>query len=526
MSNNSSIGEEWALRFASLMGEKQAEDRTIHDDLVELLTPEEMGEADRRTIAAGTRSQLLMERAGEAVATHAARMVGMASRIAVLCGPGNNGGDGFVAARLLAAGGHRVSAHLLGKREQLKGDASLAARSWAGPVEIAGRNMPEGVDLIIDAIFGAGLDRPIEGEAGSVIDGANETGVPILAVDLPSGIDGATGAILGRTIIAKETVTFFRRKPGHLLMPGRLICGPVHVADIGVDPACLLAIKPKTAHNLPALWHADFPHPRIDGHKYDRGHAVVVSGHAIHTGAARLSARGALRIGAGLVSVASPPDALAANAAHLTAIMLREMEGGAGLADILADRRLNAVVLGPGLGVGEEAEELVRAALASSAAAVLDADAITSFAGAADPLFALIRGRRPPVVMTPHDGEFARLFPDLADHPSKLERARSAANRSGAVVILKGPDTVVASPDGRASIADNGPADLATAGSGDVLAGMVGGLLAQRMPAYEAASAAVWLHGAAGRKAGRGLISEDLPEALPAVFADLAQYAR
>jgi hydroxyethylthiazole kinase-like uncharacterized protein yjeF len=526
LNNNASIGEEWALRFASLMGERPAEDHTIRDDLVELLTPEEMGEADRRTIAAGTRSYLLMERAGEAVAAQAARMAPSGSRIAVLCGPGNNGGDGFVAARLLAAGGHRVSVHLLGRREQLKGDASLAARAWPGPVETAGRDIPDGVDLIIDGIFGAGLDRPIEGEAGSVIDGANETGVPILAIDLPSGIDGRTGAILGRTIIAKETVTFFRRKPGHLLMPGRIICGPVHVVDIGIDPSCLLAIKPKTAHNLPALWHSDLPHPRIDGHKYDRGHAVVVSGHATHTGAARLSARGALRIGAGLVTVASPPDALAANAAHLTAIMLREMEGGEGLGDILADRRLNAVVLGPGLGVGEEAEELVRAALASGAAAVLDADAITSYAGEADPLFALIRSRKPPVVMTPHDGEFARLFPDLAEHPSKLDRARDAAIRAGAVIVLKGPDTVVAAPDGRASVADNGPADLATAGSGDVLAGMIGGLLAQRMPAFEAASAAVWLHGAAGRKAGRGLISEDLPEALPAVLADLAVYAR
>jgi hydroxyethylthiazole kinase-like uncharacterized protein yjeF len=526
LTNNSSIGQEWALRFASLMGAEPAEDRTIRDDLVELLTPDEMAEADRRTIAAGTRSHLLMERAGEAVAVQATRITAGASRIVVLCGPGNNGGDGFVAARLLAQAGHRVSVHLLGRREQLKGDASLAARSWNGPVETATRVMPEGADLIIDAIFGAGLDRPIEGDAGGIIDGANETGVPILAVDLPSGIDGATGAILGRAIIAKETVTFFRRKPGHLLLPGRLICGPVNVVDIGMDPNCLRAIKPKTSHNLPALWHGSFPHPRIDGHKYDRGHAVVVSGHAIHTGAARLSARGALRSGAGLVTVASPPDSLMTNAAHLTAIMLREMEGAAGLDDILSDRRLNAVVLGPALGVGEETAELVGAALASNAAAVLDADALTTYAEDAELLLTQIRDRGAPVVLTPHDGEFARLFPELADHPSKLERARSAAARSGAVVVLKGPDTVVAAPDGRASVADNGPPDLATAGAGDVLAGMIGGLLAQRMPAFEAASAGVWLHGAAGRKAGPGLISEDLPEALPSVLSDLAAYAR
>jgi hydroxyethylthiazole kinase-like uncharacterized protein yjeF len=524
VTNYSSLGDEWAARFASLLGDRSAPISPGRAEPVELLTPAEMADADRRAIAAGVRSSLLMERAGEAVAAAAMRLVPSGSRVAVLCGPGNNGGDGFVAARLLAAAGYRVSLYLHGVREQLKGDASLVARAWSGPVERPRRDFAHGADLIIDALFGAGLDRPIAGEPATLIDGANESGLPILAVDLPSGIDGRTGAILGRAMLALETVTFFRRKPGHLLLPGRLVAGPVTVVDIGNDPASLLAIKPKAFHNLPPLWRGDFPQPRIDGHKYDRGHAVAVSGPASRTGAARLAARAALRVGAGLVTVATPPDALGINAAHLTAIMLLEMDGPAGLAEILADRRRNTVVLGPALGVGEQAIALVEAALESVAAVVLDADAMTSFAGNGDRLFATVRSRRAPTVLTPHEGEFARLFPDLVGLPSKLDRAREAAAQSGAVVILKGPDTVVASPDGRAAISDNASPDLATAGSGDVLAGLVSGLLAQGMPVFEAAAAAVWLHGEAGKAVGRGLIAEDLPEAMPRVFSELAAY--
>ncbi|HET7717991.1 MAG TPA: NAD(P)H-hydrate dehydratase [Bauldia sp.] len=485
-----------------------------------------MGEADRRAIASGIRSSLLMERAGEAVAAVAGRMAAAGSRIAVLAGPGNNGGDGFVAARLLQAAGYRVTVFLVGERNSLKGDASLMARQWTGPVEAPHRDFGRGVDLIIDALFGAGLDRPVEGQAAEAIDGANESGVPILAVDLPSGIDGRSGLILGRAVFARETITFFRRKPGHLLFPGRLLAGTVTLADIGIDPSCLRAIRPNTFHNRPKLWVGDYPRPRLDGHKYDRGHALVVSGPLTSTGAARLAARGALRAGAGLVTVASPADAIVANAAHLTAIMLKRFYEAEGLAEILSDRRKNAVVLGPGLGVGEATAALVGTTLQSSAAVVVDADGITSFADNPEALFDLVRSRQAPVVLTPHDGEFAKIFPDLAELPSKLDRARQAAERSGAVVILKGGDTVVAAPDGIATISNNAPAYLATAGSGDVLAGIIGGLLAQGMQAFEAATAAVWLHGAAASRVGPGLISEDIPEALPGVLRELLEPAQ
>ncbi|MDB5518010.1 MAG: carbohydrate kinase, YjeF related protein, partial [Tardiphaga sp.] len=318
---------------------------------------------------------------------------------------------------------------------------------------------------------------------------------------------------------------FFRRKPAHLLLPGRAHCGRVRVADIGIDAAVLNEIRPATFENDPELWRGSFPVPRIDGHKYARGHAVVVSGDMASTGAARLAGRGALRAGAGLTTLASPRDALAINAAALTAVMVRAIDSAAEFAELMADRRLNACVIGPGAGLGQRTRDFVLAALLAKCALVLDADALTSFADAPDHLFeATKKNEFPQVVLTPHEGEFPRLFSDMSNkHPlrSKLERVRIAAERSGAVVLLKGPDTVVASPDGRAAVAANAPPWLATAGSGDVLAGMIGGLLAQSVPAFEAACIGVWMHGEAGSEAGPGLIAEDLPEVLPAVFRRL-----
>ncbi len=490
---------------------------------LELLTTEEMGRADRLAVAAGVESLALMENAGRAVALEAGQMLARGARVSVICGPGNNGGDGFVAARYLQESGFDVAVALLGPRDALKGDAAAVARRWTGRVDPLAFASCEGAQLIIDALFGAGLARPLEGTAATTVEAINRSGAPVLAVDVPSGLDGSTGETAGPVVQATRTVTFFRRKPGHLLMPGRILCGDVRVAAIGIPDTVLDEIHPLTWANDAPLWQPFLPHPSPLGHKYDRGHALVVSGPMEHTGAARMAARGALRIGAGLVTVASPLDALYVNAAHLTAIMLLPMQGADGLSVILADTRKNAVLLGPALGVGEETCTLVEAALASGAATVLDADALTSFAEDASALArAIIETPDRPVVMTPHEGEFHRLFPDLAEG-SKLARAREAAAHMGAVVVLKGPDTVIASPDGRAAINEDAPAWLATAGAGDVLGGFVVGLLAQGMPAFEAACAAVWLHGATADSFGPGLIAEDLPERLPEVLRRLAR---
>jgi ADP-dependent NAD(P)H-hydrate dehydratase / NAD(P)H-hydrate epimerase len=488
--------------------------------MLELLTSEEMAEADRLTITGGTPGMTLMQAAGRAVADAVcARLQGRP--VLVIAGPGNNGGDGFVAGRILREWGHAVRIVLVGDRAKLKGDAAAAAKLWDEAIEPASPEKITTPALIVDALFGAGLDREVTGLPRAMIKAMNAADGPVIAVDLPSGINATTGAVMGAAVRATHTVTFFRRKPGHLLLPGRLHCGTVAVADIGIPAAVLDHVRPLAFANEPPLWAKGFPVPKPDGHKYARGHAVVVSGGASTTGAGRLAARGALRAGAGLVTIASPRDAVAVNAAASLAVMVRPVEGDKELTEFLADSRRNAVVLGPGGGVGKATRRQVLAALKSEAAAVLDADALTSFADEPDVLFTAIRRGQRAVTLTPHEGEFSRLFKIISDDPqlrSKLERARKAAALSGAIVLLKGPDTVLAAPDGRASIAANAPAYLATAGAGDVLAGMIAGLLAQHMPPFEAASAAVWLHGEAAREFGPGLIAEDLPEALPAVY--------
>jgi hydroxyethylthiazole kinase-like uncharacterized protein yjeF len=503
--------------------------------MIELLSNAEMAQADRQTIAGGLAGIDLMERAGRAVADAVRVRHPAGSRIVVVAGPGNNGGDGFVAARLLAERGYRVQVLLVGEAARLKGDAALAAKKWAGPVvsaqpaglDSAGMGIDGTIHVVIDALFGAGLDRSVEGLPRAMIESMNAQPAPIVAVDLPSGINGTSGAVMGTAVKAGQTITFFRKKPGHLLLPGRLYCGAVSIADIGIPDSVLAQIAPQTFENIPALWRAHFPLPCEAGHKYDRGHAVVASGPSWSTGAARLAARGALRAGAGLVTIASPREALAVNAAANLAVMVRPVDGASELTKFLADRRLNAFAIGPGVGVGEATCELVLAALSGERAVVLDADAITSFSSHPQRLAeALLRRRGQATILTPHEGEFYRYFGALDERTkvgSKLERARLAAQITGAVVLLKGADTVVAAADGRAAIAANAPPYLATAGAGDVLTGMAAGLLAQGMPAFETASAAVWLHGEAAVAAGPGLISEDLPEMLPRVYRALLE---
>jgi hydroxyethylthiazole kinase-like uncharacterized protein yjeF len=443
----------------------------------------------------------------------------------VVAGPGNNGGDGFVAARLLAERHYSVKVLLVGEPQKLKGDAAEAAKKWNGQIVAAHPAELDGADIFIDALFGAGLDRPVGGLAHAMIEAMNAQAASIVAVDLPSGINGTSGAVMGAAVNAIHTVTFFRKKVGHLALPGRAHCGAISVAQIGIPDSVLVRIKPQTFENIPELWRDKFPVPRAQGHKYDRGHAAIVSGPMWSTGAARLGARGALRAGAGLVTIASPRDALAVNAAANLAVMVRPVDGAAQLREFLSDPRFNAVAIGPGIGVSEATCELVLTALAGDRGVVLDADAMTSFAEAPQRLATALKARGDrATILTPHEGEFSRYFHSLdarTEVGSKLERARCAARLTGATVLIKGADTVVAVPDGRASIAANAPAYLATAGAGDVLSGIITGLLAQHTPAFEAASAGVWLHGEAARAFGPGLISEDLPEMLPRVYRAL-----
>jgi ADP-dependent NAD(P)H-hydrate dehydratase / NAD(P)H-hydrate epimerase len=474
-----------------------------------ILTVAEMGAADRAAIQAGTPGLTLMERAGAAVA-EAIRARFAPCRTLVLAGPGNNGGDAYVVARLLKEAGYAVRIEALSAPRT--DDAKAAAQAWDGgttPLKGAFGD----AELVVVGLFGAGLDRPLTGEAARLARASARTPERVVAIDLPSGLSGDTGKPVGEDVFhAGLTVTFHRRKPGHVLQPGRDYCGEVVVADIGLGETGSSLFE-----NTPDLWGSKFPWPKVTAYKHSRGQLIVVSGEAWRTGAARLAARGGLRIGAGLVTVLSPPDALAVNAAHLEAVMLAPFETDQDLAD--AAEHADAAVIGPAAGVNDETLANVLALARTGAALVIDADGLTVFRDDPEELFNVLDRDD---VLTPHPGEFERVFPGLLKSaPSKVEAARAASRRAGAVVLIKGADTVIAAPDGRAAVNLNGAPWLATAGSGDALAGFIGGLLAQGMESFEAACAGVWIHAACGAAFGPGLIAEDLPGLAPKVLTDL-----
>ncbi|MBI1683091.1 NAD(P)H-hydrate dehydratase [Caulobacter hibisci] len=475
-----------------------------------IMSVTEMKAADAAAVAAGTPATTLMERAGQGAAD-AIRARWARRPVVIWCGPGDNGGDGYVIARHLRRRGWPVRVEALAPPASTS--CRWAAERWRSEVHALNPAVTP-ADLYIDALFGAGLSRPLEGAADDLARAAEGLSARIVAIDTPSGIHGDTGRpIDGRALAAALTVTFHRRKPAHVLAPGRAACGEVEVIDIGLTDVAAGTLF----ENDPSLWGARFPWPSTDAHKHARGRLLVVSGEAWSTGAARLSARAGLRIGAGVVTLLSPPGALAINAAHLEAVMLAPFETDAELAERAANAA--AAVIGPAAGLGEATARNLTALAGTGAALVVDADALTSFAHAPDQLFARLDRDD---VLTPHPGEFERLFPGLLKSaPERIAAARQAARQAGAIVLLKGPDTVIAAPDGRAAVNLNGAPWLATAGSGDVLAGFIAGLAAQGMDSFDAACAGAWIHAECGAAHGPGLIAEDLPGLAPAVLKRL-----
>lgn len=471
-----------------------------------IITPRHMWTAEKKVIEAGTDSFDLMERAGLAAAefVHQNWPLG---RIQILCGPGGNGGDGFIAAANLVERWRDVQVFCSVPVEALKGDAAKAAALWKEPILPLEAAIEHTTDITVDALYGTGFSRPLEGAA---LELAGRGGI-VASIDVPSGIDGLRAVALGACFNATATITFAALKPAHVLQPSAGACGRVAVADIGVP------IESSWIENHPSVWLDQMPNPGAAGHKHSRGHLKVLSGGLASTGAARLSARAGLRIGAGLVTVLSPPSALIVNASQLTAVMVNSV------ADVDSFRAeietAQGAVIGPGAGVTPETREKVLAALESDAAIVLDADALTVFEDDPSALFAKLRKTD---VLTPHIGEFRRLFGDLLDESeSKIDTVIEAAKQAGCIVLLKGPDTVISDAEGKVVVNNHAASWLATAGSGDVLAGFIAGLICQGMEPLLATAMATWVHGEASRRVGAGLISEDLEMQVPNILSAL-----
>ena len=487
----------------------------------ELLTVEEMYQADRLAIEGGVSGVALMAAAGKGIADHI-RETWPAGRGLVLCGPGNNGGDGYVVARLLKEAGWHIDLVSTGDPDRLKGDAAVMCARWDGPILSLQEARTDDVDLVVDAVFGAGFDRNLDSEISALLLRIKKAAIPVVAVDVPSGVNGDTGAVDANAIPAAMTVTFFRAKPGHFLYPGRGFCGQLHIVDIGIEEHYLETIDPQVHLNDPEIWRDELPMLQPQDHKYSRGHAGIVGGGISATGAARLAARAALRAGAGATTVVCPPAALITYAAALEAVMVTACADTEEFAAWIRNRRIGTILIGPGNGVTERTKAFTQIALESPANVIIDADAITVFQDTPDTLFSLIASKQEgQCLLTPHEAEFERLF---SLPGSKLERALGAAALSGATVLLKGADTVIATADGKAVINYNAPPYLATAGSGDVLGGLIAGLVSSGMPVFSAASAGCWIHGEAGRRIGAGLISEDIEREVPSILSNLYEF--
>ncbi len=479
----------------------------------DLLKTDEMYRADQMTIAAGTPGLNLMENAGTAIVREIEQRWPQRP-VVVLCGPGNNGGDGFVVARLLRNNGWPVKVALLGALGALKGDAARNAMRWKEDLYLMTPDILEDAPLVVDALFGAGITRDVEGSALVCITAINDRGLECIGVDVPSAVDGNTGEIMGAAPKCVLTVTFFRAKPGHFLVPGRDLCGELIVADIGISKQVLEIIKPDVFSNSPDNWRSVYPWPRSNSHKYTRGHVIVRGGRWM-TGAAQLAALATRRIGAGLVTISAPSAAADIYRSAMPGNLISDADTVADFSALLSDSRINVILIGPGMGVSSETRDLVLAALNTVKLVVLDADALTCFEDEPDKLLSQLNENH---ILTPHEGEFLRLF---GIEGNKVSRAKEAAKRTGSTIVLKGADTVIAAPNGSTTINTTGTPFMATAGSGDVLAGIIAGLMAQGMTPSSAGCAAAWVHGRAGELFGPGLIAEDVIDMLPTVLNGL-----
>lgn len=484
----------------------------------EILSITQMKQAEDASLSGRTSSYTLMQRAGRAVAD-IVRERYEKQPVMVLCGSGNNGGDGFIAASELKRKKWDVTVACKLEAEYLEGDVARAAEEWGDDFETLDKvKLPED-GIIIDAIFGTGLEREITGDAQEVLFALQRSSCSVVAVDFPSGVYADSGDCQPCTPQADLTVTFFRKKMGHILLPGRVACGDIIVSDIGMKDDVLDEIEGEIVHeNDPSLgWQEDASTKAFWTHKYHHGHIAVLGGKVL-TGATVLTSLSALRIGAGLVTIAAHPDVVNVYRMASPSLMVEPLQEMARFKDHYAkDDRRNVLLIGPGAGLENEGalKKIVFDATASERICVLDADALSVFENDTRTFY---KSLHKSCILTPHEGEFERIFPGLQG--SKVDRALEASRKTGAIIVLKGADTVVASPNGKAVINTTGCGWMATAGTGDVLAGMIAGLVARKvLNLFDATCAAVWMHGKASELAGPGMISEDLSSHIPSVLA-------
>lgn len=488
----------------------------------EVLTNAQMCEADRLTIEDGTPGYDLMTAAGQAVANIVHEYYPDYA-VLVLCGPGNNGGDGFVAAMFLQDMGHEVTVMSLVPGRKFKGDAKKAYKDWNKHSEgkvldfKARPDLPEKT-VVVDAVFGTGLSKSLEAPVTDVFEAVKTSDWPVAAVDIPSGVNGDTGETDPHTLEAAQTVTFFRKKMGHVLMPGLSLCGNVSVHDIGIPEEVIEQTGYALLNNDVLLWQGKLPHPESKGHKYSRGHLVLLGGERM-TGAARMASEAAMRAGAGLCTIVADEKAAEVYQKAAVHVMYEPLDGFMDFINHLDDDRRNVILMGPGAGLTDTQglQDAILAALDTGKPLLLDADAISCFTSNPERLYGALHKK---CVLTPHEGEFAKLFPELKG--SRLEQAGKAAELVKAVVLLKGPDTIIAQAGKETVVNTHATPWLATAGSGDVLAGIIAGLMAQGMEAFDAACAGSWIHGEAGERKGPGLVAPDIIEEIPAVLRDLS----
>ena len=476
-----------------------------------LLTNSQMSFVENQAIKSGKKSTELMENAGTAVVKLILKRY-KNRNISVLCGPGKNGGDGFVVARLLKEQGWNVRLGLTSSQKDK--DSIEKAELWKGNIEPLNESLLYGNPIIIDAMFGAGLKRKLTGIPLALVTKINNKKLDCIAIDIPSGIDGDSGKILGDAPKCKLTITFFCAKPGHFLMPSKSKVGEVIIEDIGISNSFLKQINVKTFLNTPELWKKKFPIPTYDTHKYKRGH-LLIAGAANMTGATHLASSSARRIGAGVVTIGAPSSSCDIYKLGAFGHIVLPINNPGDWNNLLKNYKNTATLIGPGLGKIAFLKDVVIAALNSKKPVILDADGLNIFKNNPLQLFHSTNRKH---ILTPHEGEFKKLF-NFKGNP--ISRVSRAAKKSGAIVLLKGSSTIIAHPNGKIIINDTGKPYLATAGSGDVLAGIIAGLITQGMNVFEAGCGGTWIHGRAAELFGPGLIAEDIPKLIPTILNEI-----